>query len=139
MTKEQIGRCTYSEPSFRPKFLHQCGTAHDYEAKAIARQVINETLRLFPPVPLNIRRSLRPALLRTTSRHQDGTGTPLYMPGNTSIIINTVQMQRDPEIWGEDALDFKPERWQGKGGSEGFAAWNMGPRMVRADALATAP
>lgn len=104
----------------------------------VARQFMNETLRLFPPVPLNIRRTVRHSLLPTSfsfassSAHPTSPLTlPLYMPANTSIIVNTVGMQRDPAVWGEDALEFRPSRWQGQGGAEGFAAWNLGPRMVR--------
>ncbi|WWC86142.1 uncharacterized protein L201_001014 [Kwoniella dendrophila CBS 6074] len=92
------------------------------------RAYINEVLRLYPPVPLNIRRTLRPSLLPSSSG-----GQPMYMPGSTSIILATILMQRDPAVWGEDVNDFQPERWVGDGLSkrerEGFMSWNYGPRM----------
>ncbi|KIR30411.1 cytochrome P450 monooxygenase pc-2 [Cryptococcus deuterogattii LA55] len=90
-----------------------------------SRAFINEVLRLFPPVPLNIRRTLRPSLLPTTSHL-------VYMPANTSIILATILMQRDPAVWGEDALVFNPDRWLAGGlgkQRENFASWNLGPRM----------
>ncbi|KIR36927.1 cytochrome P450 monooxygenase pc-2 [Cryptococcus deuterogattii MMRL2647] len=90
-----------------------------------SRAFINEVLRLFPPVPLNIRRTLRPSLLPTTSHL-------VYMPANTSIILATILMQRDPAVWGEDALVFNPDRWLAGGlgkERENFASWNLGPRM----------
>lgn len=93
---------------------------------------MNETLRLFPPVPLNIRRTIAHALLPSTSSEQR-----IYIPANTSLVISTIQMQRDTEVWGEDAAEFRPERWETNDGHEeamrgreGFAAWNLGPRMV---------
>ncbi|WWC66441.1 uncharacterized protein I206_100343 [Kwoniella pini CBS 10737] len=92
------------------------------------RAFINEVLRLYPPVPLNIRRTLRPSLLPCSSG-----GRPLYMPANTSIILSFILMQRDSEVWGEDVDEFKPERWMGEGldkkEREGFMSWNFGPRM----------
>lgn len=55
------------------------------------------------------------------------------MPANTSIILATILMQRDPAVWGEDAQVFNPDRWL-EGGlgkeREGFVSWNLGPRMV---------
>ena len=36
----------------------------------------------------------------------------------TIITIATASLQRSSAIWGEDAKDFKPERWLG--GGEGF-------------------
>nr|KIR48835.1 cytochrome P450 monooxygenase pc-2 [Cryptococcus bacillisporus CA1280] len=90
-----------------------------------SRAFINEVLRLFPPVPLNIRRTLHPSLLPTTNHLA-------YMPANTSIILATILMQRDPAVWGEDALVFNPDRWLGGGlgkERESFASWNLGPRM----------
>lgn len=55
------------------------------------------------------------------------------MPGNTSIILATILMQRDSAVWGDDAQVFDPDRWADMGKErEGFMSWNYGPRMVRA-------
>jgi cytochrome P450 len=58
----------------------------------------------------------------------------MYMPANTSIILTTVLMQRSHTVWGDDAEEFKLERWLDGGLSqaerEGFMSWNIGPRMV---------
>ncbi|WVQ62299.1 uncharacterized protein L199_000438 [Kwoniella botswanensis] len=93
-----------------------------------SRAYINEVLRLYPPVPLNIRRTLRPSLLPTSSG-----GQPMYMPANTSIILAFILMQRDEKVWGDDVNEFKPERWLndglGKKEREAFMSWNYGPRM----------
>lgn len=58
------------------------------------------------------------------------------MPGNTSIILATILMQRDKAVWGDDAQVFDPDRWadmgkEREGLREGFMSWNYGPRMVR--------
>jgi hypothetical protein len=37
----------------------------------------------------------------------------LFVPRNTSIFINAVGVNRDTQIWGQDALEWKPERWLG--------------------------
>jgi cytochrome P450 len=60
----------------------------------------------------------------------------MYMPANTALVMCAVLMQRDKAVWGEDAEEFRPDRWdsgegdEGMKGREGFAAWNLGPRMV---------
>jgi cytochrome P450 len=33
------------------------------------------------------------------------------VPANTKIIIGLVASNRDPDLWGEDVLEWKPERW----------------------------
>jgi hypothetical protein len=61
---------------------------------------------------------------------------PLYMPPGTSVILATLLMQRSQDEWGEDAEQFKPERWLGSadGSSRhdlpGFAPFSAGPRTV---------
>ena len=33
------------------------------------------------------------------------------IPNNTTIVVGIMASNRNPEIWGEDALEWKPERW----------------------------
>jgi cytochrome P450 len=35
----------------------------------------------------------------------------IHIPNNTNIIIGILLSNRDPELWGGDALEWKPERW----------------------------
>ncbi|XP_022732316.1 alkane hydroxylase MAH1-like [Durio zibethinus] len=85
---------------------------------------LSETLRLYPPVPFNHKTAIRPDILPSGHRiHQ-----------NTRILINSYSMGRMKEIWGEDCLEFKPERWISEKGdivhvpSHKFIAFSAGPR-----------
>ncbi|TXG54963.1 hypothetical protein EZV62_020219 [Acer yangbiense] len=83
-----------------------------------------ETLRLYPPVPFNHKTALEADVL--PSGHQ--------VPQNTKMLISFYSMGRMHEIWGQDCLEFKPERWITKQGgimhvpSYKFTAFNAGPR-----------
>ena len=35
----------------------------------------------------------------------------ILIPNNTNIIISIYAANRNPEIWGSDSYDWKPERW----------------------------
>lgn len=35
----------------------------------------------------------------------------IFVPAGTEIILASRAVNRDPSIWGEDAAEFKPERW----------------------------
>lgn len=37
--------------------------------------------------------------------------TEVLVPNNTTIVVNILGVNRDPEIWGPDAHEWKPERW----------------------------
>ncbi|KAF6140066.1 hypothetical protein GIB67_001807 [Kingdonia uniflora] len=62
--------------------------------------IINETLRLYPPVL---------GMSKTVSR-EIRLGD-LLLPANIELVILCLVAHNDPEIWGEDAHLFKPERF----------------------------
>ncbi|KAI0318197.1 cytochrome P450 [Amylostereum chailletii] len=76
--------------------------------------VCRETLRLFPPINFVHRVARQDFLLQlgTPFRGLDGKShTELMVPSDTNIIVNIKAVNRDPDIWGPDALEWKPERW----------------------------
>jgi len=88
--------------------------------------IIHETLRLYPTVPLTMREALRDTFLDTQ-----------LIPKGTEIVVSIWQINRSPELWGEDAAEFKPERWisdgkaNGHGGAKSnydFLTFLQGPR-----------
>ncbi|KAL1639131.1 hypothetical protein SLS58_008218 [Diplodia intermedia] len=72
--------------------------------------IINESLRLRPPVPSGLARVTPPEGLVV-----DG----VHVPGDTIVSVPTQTLQRDERNF-EDATEFRPERWSGgEGGEEG--------------------
>ncbi|KAF9110307.1 hypothetical protein BGX27_006513 [Mortierella sp. AM989] len=65
------------------------------------KAVFHETLRLYPPVPRNIKEAVNDDILPNgTIVHKDD-----------KIIYSTWCMGRNRKVWGEDAEVFVPERW----------------------------
>ncbi|KAI1379648.1 cytochrome P450 [Hypoxylon crocopeplum] len=67
--------------------------------------VINETLRLYPSIPVTIRVAARDTSL---------AGQPI--PKGTEILVSSWLINRSRKLWGSDAADFRPERWIEKDG-----------------------
>lgn len=76
---------------------------------------MNETLRLYPTVPITMREAIRDSNL---------AGQPI--PKGVVVILSMWQMNRSPEVWGPEAGDFRPERWitDGKPNTSGGAQSN---------------
>ncbi|KAJ7915779.1 cytochrome P450 [Mycena leptocephala] len=76
--------------------------------------VIRETMRLYPPVtPANSRPMEDTVLpLSTPVTGLDGTimGS-INVPKGTLCYIAIGASNHDKQVWGEDALEFRPERW----------------------------
>ncbi|KAF2092013.1 cytochrome P450 [Saccharata proteae CBS 121410] len=79
-------------------------TATDIDRMPYLNAVCNEVIRIYPPVPL----TLRAAAEDTTI-----CGHPI--PKGTTVIIPPWAVNVSKELWGDDALEFKPERWIGPG------------------------
>jgi cytochrome P450 len=71
--------------------------------------VINETLRLYPAVPVNFRVATRDTTL-PRGGGPDGQ-SPLYVAKNTTVAYSVYCTHRLEEFYGKDALEFRPERW----------------------------
>ncbi|XP_022878346.1 cytochrome P450 CYP749A22-like isoform X1 [Olea europaea var. sylvestris] len=84
---------------------------------------INESLRLYPPIVFNERKSKKGARLGN-----------LIIPANVKVYVPILALHLDPTIWGEDAHLFKPERFtKGVVGATNnnlaaFLPFGMGPR-----------
>ncbi|XP_030552316.1 cytochrome P450 CYP749A22-like [Rhodamnia argentea] len=110
---------------------------NDPDAEGITRlktlsMIINETLRLYPPVIGMSRQVDRQLRLGK-----------LVLPAGIKIGIGNLKLHHDPEIWGEDVHLFKPERF-----AEGiakatnnnpvvFTPFSFGPRICAGMNFAT--
>ena len=91
--------------------------------------VFNESLRFYPPVPIELKEST------AETTFPDGT----WLPKGAVVMWAPWAMGRSKNLWGEDADNFRPERWLVAGGKGerstlmtvspfAFPVFNGGPR-----------
>ncbi|KAL6977715.1 hypothetical protein U1Q18_026504, partial [Sarracenia purpurea var. burkii] len=91
-----------------------------------------ETMRLYPPVPIQHKEPLQPDIL--PSGH--------HVHPKMKILLSLYAMGRMKFIWGEDCLQFKPERWISERGNikheslYKYAIFNAGPRICLGKTMA---
>lgn len=85
--------------------------------------VINETMRLYPVVPY---------IFRTNTVEVDISGG-YTIPANSTIVIPIYEIQRSKKYWGEDADEYRPERFSDENISKidpyTFIPFSKGARM----------
>jgi len=77
--------------------------------------VVRECLRLHPPVPATSRVSMKDDVLPLSKPIIDRKGkvhSTMRIRKGQMVIIPIVAVNRDKSIWGDDADEFRPERWE---------------------------
>ncbi|XP_050370482.1 cytochrome P450 714C2-like [Argentina anserina] len=92
--------------------------------------VIHESLRLYPPVTIMSREAFK-----------DMKFGDIHVPKSVNVWTSVATVHTDPEIWGPDAYDFKPDRFAN--GIAGacklpylYMPFGMGPRVCLGQNLA---
>ncbi|KAL6903339.1 hypothetical protein ACP4OV_004152 [Aristida adscensionis] len=97
------------------------------------KAALSETLRLYPSVPEDSKHVVADDVL------PDGT----FVPAGSSVTYSIYSAGRMKTVWGDDCLEFRPERWLSANGarfephdSYRFVAFNAGPRICLGKDLA---
>jgi cytochrome P450 / NADPH-cytochrome P450 reductase len=90
---EEIDSITGGDPDYDLQY-------DDLMALTYTTQVIKETMRIYPPMPVTIRRSLKDGML---GRYRVRRGD--------IILVGTLAAQRDPRYWGSEPDRFDPEQF----------------------------
>ncbi|KAI3394540.1 hypothetical protein diail_2589 [Diaporthe ilicicola] len=91
------------------------------------QHVMSETLRLHSIVAFNSRMAVRDTTL-PTGGGADGS-LPVFVPAGTEVNFSSHVMHRRKDLWGQDADDFVPERWETNRPGWAYAPFNGGPRI----------
>ncbi|PWY73072.1 cytochrome P450 oxidoreductase/alkane hydroxylase [Aspergillus sclerotioniger CBS 115572] len=91
------------------------------------RWVLQEAMRLFPPVVLNARVANKNSTLPNGG--ESGGNSPILVMKGDIVVFSTWARHRLGEDFGKDPEAFYPERWeQLSGDMSGFIPFNKGPR-----------
>ena len=87
---------------------------------------VNEALRIGSPQHSTTREASKDTTL-PVGGGPDGKA-PIFVPEGTTIILQFFGMHHRPDMWGEDVMQFRPERWEERKIDWGFSPFGGGPR-----------
>ena len=104
--------------------------------------VISETFRLNPAIGTNTRMALRDTILPTGGgggggSPADGPPSPVYVRKGDTVTVSFYALHRRPDLFGEDATAFRPERWESlRPPPWSYLTFGGGPRVCPGQNLA---
>ncbi|KAJ1411801.1 Cytochrome P450 [Sesbania bispinosa] len=115
------------------KWIEEPLTFEEVDRLVYLKAALSETLRLYPSVPEDSKYVVKDDVLPS--------GT--FVPAGSAVTYSIYSVGRMKFIWGEDCLEFKPERWLSADGdkiqmqdSYKFVSFNAGPRICLGKDLA---
>ncbi|KAL6569530.1 hypothetical protein OROMI_014044 [Orobanche minor] len=117
------------------KWIEEPLTFEEVDRLVYLKAALSETLRLYPSVPEDSKHVVADDVL------PDGT----FVPSGSSVTYSIYSAGRMKSAWGEDCLEYKPERWLSASpdgykfamhDSYKFVAFNAGPRICLGKDLA---
>ncbi|TVY82883.1 Cytochrome P450 monooxygenase lepH [Lachnellula suecica] len=97
------------------------------------RWTINESHRLYPVSLQTVRACVKDTAL-PTGGGKDGK-SPIFCAKGDIVHCNRYLMHRDPDLWGPDAEEFRPERWKTARPMWKFVPFGGGPRICPAHVM----
>ena len=119
---DKLRKAVVSEFGLTPEKI----TLKRLESFDYLRFVTREALRMAPVTPVINRASLVDTTL-PRGGGKDGM-EPVFVPKGTEVRIAVFAMFRRVDIWGPDAEEFKPERWEGRKFGLEYAPFSAGRR-----------
>eukprot|EP01018_Ginkgo_biloba_P027846 Gb_40035 [translate_table: standard] len=125
---EEIHQIVRRKPGFAAGTQNQnnpiCFSKEELKEMHYLHASLSEAMRLYPPVPLDHKEVIQDEVL------PDGT----VMKKGTVVHYIIYAMGRMKSIWGEDCMEFKPERWLNDGvftnqSAYKYTVFNGGPRL----------
>ncbi|OAL49786.1 n-alkane-inducible cytochrome P450 [Pyrenochaeta sp. DS3sAY3a] len=99
----------------------------DLKSMTYLTWVLNETLRLYPSVPANSRTANKDTYL-PVGGGPDGTD-PIFIPRGQEVMYSVYCMHRLSSVYGQDATEYRPERWASLKPGWAYIPFNGGPRI----------
>lgn len=102
-----------------------------YDSQKLTNHI---ALRLYPIIPINIRTATKNTTL-PTGGGSDGS-SPIFVPKGSKVQFSPYTMHRLPDVYGKDASEYRPERWQDLRPGWAYLPFNGGPRICPAQQFA---
>ncbi|EOO00297.1 putative cytochrome p450 protein [Phaeoacremonium minimum UCRPA7] len=114
-----------------PHMASEVPTLDEINGMKYLRCFLMEVFRLYPAFPSMMREAARPT-----------TVGDLQIPKGKHIMVSPYAVNRSPELWGNDADEFRVERWEesyngGAKTSQAFLTFSSGPRICIGKDFAT--